>query len=89
MSFLEQVTLALMEDIRMKDDGNCNMFTIKKGSREISVAGASCLQYAFTPSDVNSVLRSSMLTAESTTFIESADGNQVDFPSLTGMGIKS
>lgn len=73
MSFLEQVTLVLMEDNRMKDNGNCNMSTIKKSSREISVVGSSCLQYALILSDVNSVLRSSMLTAETTTCIKSAD----------------
>lgn len=64
MSFLERVTLVLMED-RMEEDGNRNMSTTKKGTIEISIVGSAPLNVQ---SDVNPVLRSSMLTAESTTY---------------------
>jgi len=63
MSFLEQVILVLMEDIRMEGDGDCNMSTTKKSTREISIVGSSFPQYAFMLADVNSVLGISMLTA--------------------------
>lgn len=64
MSFLEQVTLVLMED-RMEEGGNRNMSTTKKGTTEVSIVGSAPLNVQ---SDVNPVLRSSMLTAESTTY---------------------
>lgn len=68
MSFLEQVTSVLMEDIRMEEDGNCNLSTAKKGTRGIPIAGSPSPQYALILSDVNSVLRSSMVTAQSASY---------------------
>lgn len=61
MNFSEQVISVPMEDIRMEENGNCNMYITKKSTREDFIIGFSSLQYAFIVSDVNSVLRSSMV----------------------------
>lgn len=61
MYFSEQVTSVLMEDTRMEENGNCNMSITTENTREGSIIGFCIPQYAFIVSDVNSVLRSSMI----------------------------
>lgn len=50
-----------MEDIRMEENGNCNVSITKENTREDSVTGFSFPKYAFIVAGINSVLRSSMV----------------------------
>lgn len=61
MHFSKQVTSVLMEDIRMEENGNCNMFITKGNTKEDSIIGFFFPRYDFIVSDVNSVLRRSMV----------------------------
>lgn len=67
---LKQVALALVEDIRMEEDGNSNMSATKKGIWEISIVSSSPHQYAFILFDarVNSVQKNTVFITDATTY---------------------